>query len=126
MRRKQDYIDLLEETVSYYKNNKRAINSNNQCGYYIAGNMCAVGRCLKNPDKIEYNTISVKGLCEKYPFEDLLKEKYRGFNIVFWNKIQNLHDTSNNWKNIEGESDLTDRGKCEFNSIKRWIEINIK
>jgi hypothetical protein len=107
---KQDYINLLEETIDYYSNNFRSFKvdrSGTQTCLYKnpdTGHMCAVGRCLKissfkDPDIISNSTIfDMSELIEK-----LLKKEYKGYNIEFWDLLQKLHDTDMYWKNPSSE-----------------------
>lgn len=90
--------ELILETVEYYKNNDRAVNSNGECSYITEdGNMCAVGRCMSYPQKWEGDTSTTVGEIHKLDVE--LKEKYRGLPLDLWQNLQVFHDSSYNWSN---------------------------
>lgn len=111
VRTKQDYLNLLKETVEYYKTNPRGYNANaNQCVYYdkITGVMCAVGRCLINPEKLGNFNGGIIPLNNEFGLESSLKEEYRGFSMYFWGELQGLHD-----------SDFSIKSK---KSCLKWIE----
>lgn len=116
MKTKQDYLNLLEETVSYYtkeKNNRST--QEGSCFYYKDGNMCAVGRCLTNP-KDKDSKLGVLAVYSLFK-EDIFKDEYRGFDIDFWTLLQDLHDRPCNWDKFK----LTVLGETKVNDIKNWI-----
>ena len=131
-RTKQNYIDLLDETVNYYKSDpsNRAISYSGACMYYMNGKMCAVGRCLIDPKNIEKisskekDSSSIKTLLtsnkkiKKLNAKDkLFKPKYTDFNLHFWEDLQDLHDDSNNWT----ENTLSHEGHLVYDLIKQQI-----
>ena len=116
--------EIINETVAYYSENplnKRSKNPLSGCHYSKQNKMCAVGRCLIDPDKIEKETnialvnikiesTSVKDLEKLFKnLDELFKEEYRGHDSDFWQALQNLHDYDYHWTD-EG---LSDRGKTE-------------
>lgn len=115
--KKLTYEKLLKETVSFYSKdvNKRGINSNTgECVYLDknTGNKCAVGRCIDhtilNGYEGDFNNI-VQEL--EVQFEYLLLPRYKHLtHKSFWNDLQMLHDSNNNW-NKYGLSEL---GKDHF------------
>jgi hypothetical protein len=123
-RTKQDYLRLLNETVSYYTTEKNELSYlNEECAYLgEGGSMCAVGRCLINPkgkdlklDEVSENDTSVEVLFKVYQENKILKKEYRGFSIGFWKDLQSFHDTSLYISNFE----LTSYGIGAFEDIKR-------
>lgn len=101
---------VLDETVEYYKTHPRATDGQGDCKYYIKGNMCAVGRCFKNPSKFRNEDIDVDNISKKYDFNAELKEQYQGLLIEFWLRLQDLHDTENYWEKTMYGNDLTPLG----------------
>ena len=107
-------LDIIDETVEYYKTHDRASRPrsgvNSFCHYYMDGSMCAVGRCLKCPEDAE------KGCVNKNILQDL-KPEYVGHEIVFWFELQKLHDRDTNWN---GKS-LTLTGKNYVKELRdKW------
>lgn len=87
--------EIIEETVKYYKNNPFGYNPDTTSCVYLGseGQMCAVGRCMLQPEEFGEEAISADMLAEtQEQFDSLLKEQYRGHEIVFWNNLQNFHD----------------------------------
>lgn len=92
-------IEIINETVEYYKTHNRAISldphGNFVCHYInSAGDMCAVGRCLIDPIDIRGD---VYFICPDDGLDTILKEEYRGHDIGFWNELQKIHDRNYNW-----------------------------
>lgn len=45
-------LDIIEETVEYYKTHNRATNKAGGCFYLSEqGDMCAIGRCCRRPSQ---------------------------------------------------------------------------
>jgi hypothetical protein len=72
--------EIINETASYYLTNNRGIHAKGGCSYYTDGNMCAVGRCIDEPEKLANSGLFVKYLIEnnKLNFGD----SYNFFMIV--------------------------------------------
>ena len=122
-RTKQDYINLLDETVNYYAedSSRRATDDLDGCQYLTEeGSMCAVGRCI-NQDMMDYkqynNGISVDTLIGKLT-DNVFKEEYQGYDIKFWALLQNLHDDGCNWN----ENGLTEDSKYDILLTKKYID----
>lgn len=90
---------VVDETVEWYNGGPDRFGFCQEirdCVYFDSetGNMCAVGRCLIDPEKfsdiiddVEYAFGGEIGL-------DLnLKEQYRGLPLGFWKRLQGIHDT---------------------------------
>ncbi len=123
MKNKEDYLNLLNETVNYYttEKNNRSIEKGG-CFYYKDGNMCAVGRCLIDPKEVEENLIKIADDTDvhdliKHYKEDAFKHQYRGFDVLFWSLLQDLHDIGINWNGFE----LTALGTTKVDYIKDWV-----
>ena len=131
-RTKEDYLNLLQETVDYYSEDvtRRGVTTDGRCLYLSPlGGMCAVGRCISDPKgfeeitmKIGLGSISNINLHKDIDFESLLQEKYRGFGIEMWKKLQAFHDNDAHWD----ENGITDSGLTEsyvsVEKIKEYIE----
>lgn len=121
-------LEILNETVEYYKTNQRGLNFNVYghsigCLYYNeqTGGMCAVGRCLTNPESLDSNCF-IRYIND---LDQYLKEEYRGHSVHFWALIQALHDDGIFWeKNNLGGSNLTNRGLSEVEYIRNLINGN--
>lgn len=120
-------VNIIKETVEYYKTNSRGIkNLGNgfQCVYYneVNGAKCAVGRCFtKKGIKIFGDVISdYYGLfpnIQEHP-ENYFYSKYKGKSEHFWSELQILHDSADYWvKNELGGQDLTDVGKIKYRAL---------
>ena len=124
--KKQDYYELLEDTVKFYSEdiNRRAIlKGTDTCAYRGKNNTkCAVGRWIADDlydDDFEFNGVHSL-VCESRfkSIDEILVEDKQGFNIDFWSKLQDFHDDSSNW----GEATITTCGREEITAIKVWIE----
>jgi len=111
-------LEILEETVKYYAEDlsRRGYDDvEDECRYFITKNkMCAIGRVAKNPREFEkrFKGESVASIRES--LDQFLKPEYRGHSINFWDELQMLHDTDENWC----EEGLSDRGKEVVEEIK--------
>lgn len=126
-RTRQEYHDLLDETIRHYGEDvsRRGLErngfGNNGCTYLAQnGNMCAVGRCLRNPGDFD-QSLCVQDLITDFG-DNQFKEEYRGFRKDFWSKLQSLHDCNNNWC-PEG---LTHLGTDSVRKIRKWIDENVE
>lgn len=128
---KQDYLNLLDETVKYYSEDtsrrgiNKKINSGNFCMYHTPeGNMCAVGRCTIKPKAVQerWGDLPVFMVIGKYKFNASLKPEYRGFESWIWKHLQDFHDDKLNW----GPSGLTKGGEVHLKTLKRLINRKFK
>lgn len=103
-------IDIIIETAKYYNSSNIAVSGTGACTYMNDdGDMCAVGRCLSEEgmkifkefeDKNKFFDTSIQFFIYNRSwsdFENALKEEYRGHDIDFWQKLQQLHDTTRFW-----------------------------
>jgi len=115
-------IDIINETVEYYKTNPRGKSDNSAgCDYLTPeGYMCAVGRCLKK--KVRNSLTDFYGDAEalmeekgRSSLDSLLLNKYKNHSTLFWMDLQFLHDAGNFWdkNNVDGNN-LTERGKDQY------------
>lgn len=99
---------IIDETeLAYMDPNNRAVVGDS-CRYFFHGKMCAVGRCLIDPEKISkeingtaysLNNRIAGGL------DEVLKEEYRGHSVEFWYSLQCFHDSGCNFT-VDSISDL--------------------
>lgn len=124
MRTKEEYLELLNETVQYYKHHERGTYKG-ICMYRTPnGNMCAVGRCVEDIESVGDIPGDLLGLIDDLKdrgqtLDDVLYEQYRGFHTDFWFELQYLHDTSHFWT---PNGNLTESGEA----FKKSLEITIK
>lgn len=131
MRKQQEYLNLIEETVNHYTSagNKRAFNGNT-CVYLteIDGKeaMCAVGRCMHSPWQFRDRGFGMHTLLQKCDgnVDDVLKEEYRGFHVDFWVELQNFHDLSDNWECTASGTKLSTHGEYNVKELKRLVSLN--
>lgn len=122
--------EIILETAEYYKTHNRGftiLNSGEKLYAYLGnqGDMCAVGRCLINPEKIQtlnFNiddnlTGDIKEVASMVNIEDELKPEYRGHSIDFWHSLQKFHDNPCNWEKEEFGNRLTDLGSDMLNTL---------
>jgi hypothetical protein len=120
---KLEIIEVLFDNHFVKNPEKRAFDDEGFCTYYNQDNRskCAVGMCLTT------NTLSnitkddfygnVNDLVDHFggDLDNRLKPKYQGHDIVFWTRLQNLHDTNYYWTEIglssEGEAALSELKK---------------
>jgi hypothetical protein len=112
------YKNVLDETVEYYKTHPRALDHDRNCQYFTEGKMCAVGRCLHNPEIFGDMNITAHDLFVEQGMS-ILRPEYRGLsNTEFWTHLQELHDRHHYW---EGNS-LTEAGEDFYKYILNRIE----
>lgn len=109
----KSYKQIIDETVEYYQNHDRAIERYPNgdvkgCRYYMDGEMCAVGRCLVDPVKVNNSNVcnDYVDMVVNYFGPDVFQEDYRGKSVMFWRDLQQLHDDDINWNGRE----LTEAG----------------
>lgn len=92
MKTKQEIVD---EELEFRKTHPRCSNLH-ACYYYLDGNMCAVGRVLRNPKKHAHNDNDAATLfgCSTIDVVNslMLKPEYRGHEAQFWLDLQEQHD----------------------------------
>jgi hypothetical protein len=124
--KKLTYKEVLDETVKFYSEDtsRRAKTNNGECRYYISDTQqCAVGRYMKNPKEFEDNSSAISGLIhgEGHKLSELLKEEVNHLdNVLFWMKIQTLHDVDSNFE----ESKLSVQGEKTVNDLEDYIKQN--
>lgn len=126
IRTKEEHLNLLEETIEYYKTHKRGFNEKNEkCFYYLNKDaMCAVGRCMKNPSIFKDFRGDVYKLDEEEGIESLLKDKYKGYSIFFWKQLQRFHDINSFWNPTENGQVLSNEGEYKKKGLINWINLN--
>ena len=104
-------VEIIKETKEYYQDTtKRSLSPSGGCEYINRnGNMCAVGRCCVNPEKIPPSLFveHIENL------EEYLKEEYLGHDKYFWGDLQAFHDINGNWD----ENGITPLGLKRYNSL---------
>jgi hypothetical protein len=122
---------IIEETLKYYKTHRRGINissNGNHCQYLTKkGSMCAVGRCLINPQKAMDKKIGgVHGFYDERTNEkildSMLKPGYIGHDYTFWSGLQTFHDSNDNWEKQGRGNKLTDEGLKNYNRLLKTYE----
>jgi len=117
-------LQIIDETVRYYRTHSRGINSHTNCEYITEdGNMCAVGRCLtkKALDSILYdNPGDLYDLSDRFDNYIPFKQSYKGHEDEFWSTLQDFHDSRSNWEeNSKGGNNLTEGGKNRLAFLKQ-------
>lgn len=120
--------EIINETVDFYSADilRRSVGGGwGGCKYnHENGNHCAVGRVLlpkyhEQGTKLKGNSNGIGLFMDEQDIKSLdvvLQKKYRGHEIGFWRKLQNLHDEGNYWE-IGG---LTLLGKEYVEEIKNF------
>jgi hypothetical protein len=119
-------IEIIKETVEYYKNNNRGITPGGACQYLTKdGDMCAVGRCLENPEDIGLKTIYADALIIGYG-DGIFKKQYQGHDINFWKNLQIFHDSNRFWVSYKTKkgNKLTEDGKNDLKFLLERYEFN--
>lgn len=121
-------VDIIKETVEYYKTNERGIKLTATSGpgcYYLTkdGHMCAVGRCL-NKTYLKRQAEKLNGLGNFYDLVEEIesidtkfKKKYQGKPQDFWEDLQNFHDDRGHWVKTDTGWDLTEAGIIHYNEL---------
>jgi len=91
-------IQIIDETVKYYKTHKRGLRKDGSCVYFYNNTKCAVGRCMIDPKGFKDSNTIVQEITD---LNSHLKPEYRGHSISFWDDLQELHDSPNYW--VEGQ-----------------------
>lgn len=130
-------IEIIDETVEYYKTHPRAQKGKTVmgCEYKTAdGRMCAVGRCFteKALEEFENYDGAADDLFNSHiGFYDVtvFKPEYRinnsdisGFEydaIRFWEDLQFLHDWPHHWIEESPESEIRELSERGVNQVKR-------
>jgi hypothetical protein len=103
MRTETEIKSLIAETVNYYVDPSKVgvpldkKGDGPTCQYITAeGNMCAVGRCLIDPQYVikHIGTSAIGGLIASGLTGEHFKEEYRGFRFALWRVLQIYHDQS--------------------------------
>ncbi len=103
---------ILLETIRYYYGNPRAVNEWS-CEYESAsGATCAVGRCMLAHKRRSLGKQNNDSVVELRNFNSLLKSRYRGLVLNFWQALQGLHDENHYW-NDRGARGMTLAGAYE-------------
>lgn len=119
MIQRKSAVQIIQETIEYYSADPvgRRGKNGGACVYISdEGEMCAVGRCMEDP-----NLVSAQNVCSnmalsiggKAPLEELLKEEYRGHPISFWGSLQRIHDQDEYWC----EAGLTELGRTRVTQL---------
>lgn len=133
--------EVLDETVDYYLEdlNRRALveldyEASPRCAYLTEdGRCCAVGRCFDELTlKIvhaAYEGVPASAIFQRMNSfvdrvidgfhiqvaEDGLQPKYQGLPLIFWERLQTLHDTKVFWDYEENR--LTPQGHSYYCSV---------
>jgi hypothetical protein len=122
-------LEIIEEIAAYYSEDtsRRGYDANRGvCLYYMNENkMCAVGYCLKNPEKFKAFEGTIDGFLQegKIKHKDFKPEYQLQGNIEskarFWKDLQDFHDITGNW-NREG---LTDQGQDMLKRLRKTYAV---
>jgi hypothetical protein len=126
--------EIINDTLAFYSADitRRSVNVGTSigCAYnHDSGNHCAFGRYMKpkfqeQGPKLEGNTSTVATLLAEQKLkkvDSLLLSQYHGHDIIFWCKLQYLHDRSHYWK----EGGLTQEGEDYLKEIKEKYKSNL-
>lgn len=121
-------IEIIKETLKYYKTHRRAL-LNNICTYLSpTGSMCAVGRCIDNIKELKntQGTIVNENIgadsLNMEELDNILKSEYRGHDRSFWIELQNFHDYDSHWESNGRGNILTEHGKEYYNRLLKKYE----
>ena len=134
-RSKEEQLRLLEETVNFYSDDTKRLamfgNGGSDCLYRTDdGRKCAVGRCMNEiafDGGINLDSLgSVYSVARELDESDdnldiLLKDKYKGYSIKLWARLQSLHDRSSHWD----DKGITKVGEVVVDEIKDAIINNL-
>ena len=94
--------EIIQETLQYYivdQNSKGQNKETNKCEYYNEDTkaMCAIGRCLSEPEYFKKFTSGIKTIerslySENIELDSIFKNQYLGKSIDFWVNLQYMHD----------------------------------
>lgn len=121
-------LEILDETVKYYEEHKRAIRGD-ACYYKSPkGNKCAIGRLMTDYylKKYKDSTRNIAYLGndgDNGILNTIVKSEYRGYSIEFWMKLQKLHDQSSFWDDCDGFQVLSKKGLYKYEDIKNQLPL---
>lgn len=104
-------IEIIDETVEFYKNNLRSASPDtDRCQYHGPnGSRCAFSRCCyPEIDLSEFEGQGCLIILDKLG-DKILQEKYQGHSANFWAQIQIYHDTILNMNDEEQEEWLSNQ-----------------
>lgn len=94
----QEIVEVAREAIMYYATDpgRRGMDGS-ACAYLASsGQMCAVGRCLLEPQDVEVE-FSGEGVSGIPRLDAKLKPEYRGIGCLYWVDMQEWHDRRENW-----------------------------
>ena len=121
----ENQLKLVDETIEYYINNPRSLNTGSGCLYCgLNGERCAAARLFVNPDVLtdseywgeETTSISNPRLILKPQYD----KAYLNDKFIF--KLQKLHDEGENWNLSHGKNKLTKIGDLAVQDFKLFIK----
>jgi len=117
-------LQILDETIEFYSNDP----DQRSVGKYNSPDLkhCAVGRCLLTDLKekgtsLVGNDLDLLNLVCKNELENLdqvLLPEYRGHSMLFWEDLQNLHDSDLYWT----DSGLSSVGHNKAEKMRNRID----
>lgn len=113
-------VEIIKETAEYYGADPIARRSYDilSCKYLSNnGNKCAYSRCWKEgvyETSFEGRTLNNLHLEP----DDLVMDRYKGHNFIFWLSLQRLHDIPTYWD----ASGLTSEGKKYLTQLIKQYE----
>lgn len=121
-------LEIIEETINYYKTNPRGSNPKGGYAYKTeSGAMCAVGRCMNDKANFDFWTgiiVYEAFLLPGLSIDEHLKPEYHGHSTFFWDKLQNLHDSTFYWIATDTGFELSESGKEYVEKLKELYKDN--
>ena len=143
---RQDYLDLLDETVTFYAHSPNERRGVKKDGYEKTREVCmytsihkgmtshcAVGRCMTvmalsivGDSSTDYSgaidIVVDHNHAERLPIPiEFFKEEYRGYDDWIWDSLQTLHDIGRHWS----DDGLTEDGLEYVHTLKQRIKRHI-
>lgn len=110
--------EIIKETFEYYNEDPgRRGAYKGSCVYFnkATKNMCAVGRCVDNAEKLGPGDVFLQWINLEF------KPEYnhnKAVDILFWKSLQDFHDRGLNW----GKERATLRGVKEYEALLKKYE----
>lgn len=127
--------EILDETIAHIKEHGPARSDGLCCYLTPSGNMCAVGRCMSDPEAAEAERwgaieshydfeIEVERNNALPELEEKLKPEYRGHEASFWDFLQGLHDYGFKGKTLIDDGISRLKFICsEFNLVDNYDKL---
>jgi hypothetical protein len=114
-------LELLEETIEFYKHHDRCVTNLGLCKYHIDGKEgCAIGRLITDVDLRKKLDLAPVCSVDSHAIFEMLPKEIQEYGKTFLASLQYLHDFEYHW---DGRK-ITDEGLMFIDQIKKIHGLN--